>query len=383
MSNYCVGIDLGSTTAKIAVLDENNRLIRSEYTRHGSKVKETIIDMLRGFQDTLEGHMLSVAITGSAGFGIAEPAGIEFIQEVFATAKSVNTFIPDADAVIELGGEDAKILFLTGGLEERMNGSCAGGTGAFIDQMATLLNVPIDQFDALAQKHDMIYPIASRCGVFAKSDIQPLLNQGARKEDLAASVLQAVVSQTVSGLAQGREIKGKVVFLGGPLFFFQELGRQFVEDLKLDEDSAVFPKNSQVFVAIGAAIGARELQPISYRELIDKISNTAPVAMAKSMPPLFATKQDYKDFVERHASHSLPRVDAQSYEGGAYLGIDAGSTTTKVVLITEDGGILYDYYASNKGNPVTVVKEQLEKIFALCGDRITTVSYTHLTLPTT
>ena len=176
MSNYCVGIDLGSTTAKIAVLDENNRLIRSEYTRHGSKVKETIIDMLRGFQDTLEGHMLSVAITGSAGFGIAEPAGIEFIQEVFATAKSVNTFIPDADAVIELGGEDAKILFLTGGLEERMNGSCAGGTGAFIDQMATLLNVPIDQFDALAQKHDMIYPIASRCGVFAKSDIQPLLN---------------------------------------------------------------------------------------------------------------------------------------------------------------------------------------------------------------
>lgn len=371
MSNYCVGIDLGSTTAKIAVLDENNKLVRSAYTRHGSKVKETILDMLKEFRDTMDGHMLSVAITGSAGFGIAEPAEIEFIQEVFATAKSVNTFIPDADAVIELGGEDAKILFLTGGLEERMNGSCAGGTGAFIDQMATLLNVPIDQFDALAQKHDMIYPIASRCGVFAKSDIQPLLNQGARKEDLAASVLQAVVSQTVSGLAQGREIKGKVVFLGGPLFFFKELGRQFVEDLKLDDDSAVFPENSQVFVAIGAAIGAREFQPISYQDLIDKISNTAPVAMAKSMPPLFETQQDYEDFVKRHASHSLPRVDPQSYEGGAYLGIDAGSTTTKVVLITEDGGILYDYYASNKGNPVTVVKEQLEKIFALCGDRIT------------
>ena len=370
LGKYYVGIDLGSTTAKIAVLEENGTLIRADYQRHGSKVKETLLEMLRAFQDTLDGHTLSVSVTGSAGFGLAESAKINFIQEVFATAKAVNTFIPDADAVIELGGEDAKILFLTGGLEERMNGSCAGGTGAFIDQMATLLNVPIGDFDALAAKHEQIYPIASRCGVFAKSDIQPLLNQGARKEDLAASVLQAVVSQTVSGLAQGREIKGKVVFLGGPLFFFKELGRQFMETLKLDESSAVFPETSQVFVAIGAAIGSRETAPVTYSELLDRIASAAPVAMAASMPPLFATEQDYTDFQERHAAHTLPRVDPESYEGGAYLGIDAGSTTTKLVLITEDGGILYDYYASNKGNPVSVIKEQLYKVFALCENRI-------------
>ncbi len=366
-----VGIDLGSTTAKIAVVDENKRLLRSDYKRHGSKVKETLLEMLEAFGDTLEGHDLSVSITGSAGFGVAESAQISFIQEVFATAKAVNTFIPDADAVIELGGEDAKILFLTGGVEERMNGSCAGGTGAFIDQMATLLNVPVDQFDALAAKHDRIYPIASRCGVFAKSDIQPLLNQGARKEDLAASVLQAVVSQTVSGLAQGREIKGKVVFLGGPLFFFKELGRQFVQSLGLYETTAVFPETSQVFVAIGAAIGSDGVPAVSYQELKDKVASAAPVAMAKSMPPLFETEADYAAFRERHASHSLPRADPAGYTGGAYLGIDAGSTTTKLVLITEDGGILYDYYASNKGNPVSVIKEQLYKVFDLCGDHIT------------
>ena len=370
MGKYFVGIDLGSTTAKVAVLDEKGALIRSDYARHGAKVKETVLEMLKSFRDTLEGHELFVSITGSAGFGVAESAGINFIQEVFATAKAVNTYIPDADAVIELGGEDAKILFLTGGLEERMNGSCAGGTGAFIDQMATLLNVPIDQFDDLAAKHDRIYPIASRCGVFAKSDIQPLLNQGARKEDLAASVLQAVVSQTVSGLAQGREIKGKVVFLGGPLFFFKELGRQFVEDLKLDDQSAVFPENSQVFVAIGAAIGSRETEPVSYEMLLDKIEAAKPAAMAKSMPPLFADEAEYEAFKARHASHSLPRIDPKTYEGGAYLGIDAGSTTTKLVLITEDGGILYDYYASNKGNPVSVIKEQLYKVYDICGDRI-------------
>ena len=366
-----VGIDLGSTTAKIAVLDENKKLLRSDYRRHGARVKETLLEMLSSFGETMEGHELAVSITGSAGFGVAESANINFIQEVFATAKAVNTFIPDADAVIELGGEDAKILFLTGGVEERMNGSCAGGTGAFIDQMATLLNVPVDQFDALAAKHDRIYPIASRCGVFAKSDIQPLLNQGARKEDLAASVLQAVVSQTVSGLAQGREIKGKVVFLGGPLFFFKELGRQFVDSLGLDETTAVFPETSQVFVAIGAAIGSAAVPAVSYQELKDQVASAAPVAMAKSMPPLFETEADYDAFRKRHASHSLPRVDPAGYTGGAYLGIDAGSTTTKLVLITEDGGILYDYYASNKGNPVSVIKEQLYQVFDLCGDHIT------------
>ena len=247
-----VGIDIGSTTVKVVVLDEQNKLLFRSYERHFSKTRERTLETLTSIREMLAGRSIKVTITGSAGLGVANAAHIDFVQEVYATAAAVNTYIPDTDAVIELGGEDAKIIFFGGALEERMNGSCAGGTGAFIDQMATLMNVTVPELDALSLKHEKIYPIASRCGVFAKSDIQPILNQGGRKEDVAASIFQAVVDQTVAGLTQGRELKGKIVFLGGPLHFLMGLRQRFVETLKLDADHAVFPADGDCFAAIGA-----------------------------------------------------------------------------------------------------------------------------------
>ena len=241
-----IGIDIGSTTVKVVVLDEQNKLLFRSYERHYSKARERACETLHSIQDKLAGKDVRLVITGSAGLGVAKAAGIDFVQEVYATAAAVNTYIPGTDAVIELGGEDAKIIFFGGALEERMNGSCAGGTGAFIDQMATLMNVSIDELDRLSLKHEKIYPIASRCGVFAKSDIQPILNQGGRKEDVAASIFQAVVDQTVAGLAQGRALKGKIVFLGGPLHFLYGLRERFVETLHLDGEHAVFPADGRL-----------------------------------------------------------------------------------------------------------------------------------------
>ena len=249
-----VGIDIGSTTVKVVVLDEQNKLLFRSYERHYSKTRERAAETLRSIQDMLAGKDVHMVITGSAGLGVSKASGIDFVQEVYATAAAVNTFVPGTDAVIELGGEDAKIIFFGGALEERMNGSCAGGTGAFIDQMASLLNVSINELDALSLKHEKIYPIASRCGVFAKSDIQPILNQGGRKEDIAASIFQAVVDQTVAGLTQGRELKGKIVFLGGPLHFLMGLRERFVDTLKLDGEHAVFPEDGDCFAAMGAAL---------------------------------------------------------------------------------------------------------------------------------
>ncbi len=228
-----IGIDIGSTTVKVVLLDEQNKLLFRSYERHYSKARERAAETLRSLADRLAGRQVRIVITGSAGLGVAKAAEIDFVQEVYATAAAVNQYIPDTDAVIELGGEDAKIIFFGGALEERMNGSCAGGTGAFIDQMATLMNVTVNELDELSLRHEKIYPIASRCGVFAKSDIQPILNQGGRKEDVAASIFQAVVDQTVAGLTQGRELKGKIVFLGGPLHFLMGLRQRFVETLKL------------------------------------------------------------------------------------------------------------------------------------------------------
>ena len=247
-----IGIDIGSTTVKVVVLDEQNKLLFRSYERHYSKARERAAETLRSIRDKLAGQQVRIVITGSAGLGVAKAADIDFVQEVYATAAAVNQYIPDTDAVIELGGEDAKIIFFGGALEERMNGSCAGGTGAFIDQMATLMNVSVDELDELSLKHEKIYPIASRCGVFAKSDIQPILNQGGRKEDVAASIFQAVVDQTVAGLTQGRELKGKIVFLGGPLHFLKGLRQRFVESLQLDEAHAIFPEDGDCFAAIGA-----------------------------------------------------------------------------------------------------------------------------------
>ena len=283
-----VGIDIGSTTVKVVVLDEDNKLLFRSYERHYSKARERACETLRSIADMLKGQDVRLVVTGSAGLGVAKAAGLDFVQEVYATAAAVNTYIPDTDAVIELGGEDAKIIFFGGALEERMNGSCAGGTGAFIDQMATLMNVAVSELDQLSLKHEKIYPIASRCGVFAKSDIQPILNQGGRKEDVAASIFQAVVDQTVAGLTQGRELKGKIVFLGGPLHFLMGLRQRFVETLKLDGDHAVFPEDGDCFAAMGAALCATDYQPVPFETAMKKLEDSANTAtVVDTMPPLF------------------------------------------------------------------------------------------------
>ena len=367
-----IGIDIGSTTVKVVVMDDENNILHKSYERHFSKVREKSLEMLKDVEPMLAGKQVKIAITGSAGMGVANAAEIGFVQEVYATAGAVDEFIEDVGTVVELGGEDAKIIFFKGGLEERMNGTCAGGTGAFIDQMATLLGITINELDEYSLRHETIYSIASRCGVFAKSDIQPLLNQGATKEDLSASILQAVVNQTISGLVQGRKIEQKVVFLGGPLFFLKGLRDRFVKTLDLTEENAVFPENSDCFVAIGAALHAKKLQSVKFDDIIKAIGmTTAAQKSILTMPPLFDSEEQYKEFQARHSAMSVPQVDINTYSGVAYLGIDAGSTTTKLALITPDGGLLYTYYASNKGNPVKVVLEELKKIYALCGDRIT------------
>ena len=370
--NLRVGIDIGSTTVKVVVLDEDNQLLFRSYERHYSKTRERACETLRSIQDMLAGQDIKLVITGSAGLGVAKAAGLDFVQEVYATAAAVNTYIPDTDAVIELGGEDAKIIFFGGALEERMNGSCAGGTGAFIDQMATLMNVTVNELDELSLKHEKIYPIASRCGVFAKSDIQPILNQGGRKEDVAASIFQAVVDQTVAGLTQGRELKGKIVFLGGPLHFLMGLRQRFVETLGLDEEHAIFPEDGDCFAAMGAALCSADYEARPFEELLRLLEESrGATSTVDTMPPLFESREEYDAFTARHNASTPPQLDIAAYTGDAYLGIDAGSTTTKMVLIAPDGGLLYTYYHSNLGNPVAIVLEQLQEIYRLCGDRIT------------
>ena len=369
--SYNIGIDIGSTTVKVVVMNGNEILFK-HYERHFSQVRQKTAEVLKKAADVIGEAPFRVALSGSAGFGLSKAAGIEFIQEVYATSKAVPYFDPAIDVIIELGGEDAKILVLPGGVEERMNGTCAGGTGAFIDQMATLLDVTPSELDELASHHEKLYPIASRCGVFAKSDIQPLLNQGARKEDLAASIFQAVVDQTITGLAQGRELKGKIAFLGGPLFFFKGLQERFTETLHLTPENAIFPALGQFSVAIGTAFYAAETcEETTLSDLLDRIEKaTSGATVTNYLKPLFSGEEDYQAFVERHAKAGVKRREIASYSGNAYLGIDCGSTTTKVVLISEDDEILYEYYSSNRGNPVTIIREQLITIRTLCGDRI-------------
>ena len=366
-----IGIDIGSTTVKVVVLDEKNNILYKHYGRHYARVRENTTELLGSLKGLLEGNNLKAAITGSAGLGLSKAAQLDFVQEVFATRIAVESFQKDVDAVIELGGEDAKILFLTGGVEERMNGSCAGGTGAFIDQMASLLNVSLEELDDLSAGYEKIYNIASRCGVFAKSDIQPLLNQGANKSDIAASIYQAVVDQTIAGLAQGREIKGRVAFLGGPLTFQKGLQKRFVETLSLDSDHALFPDNAEYYVALGAALYSRNCTRMDYGDLMERLdkSKTARNSI-HSIPPLFGSPEEYQAFSDRHNKDKVRYIDIGTWRGDAYLGIDAGSTTIKLVLITPDGDILYTFYQSNYGEPIPLVKEQLQNIHRLCGDRI-------------
>lgn len=372
---FSLGIDVGSTTVKTVILDESGNIIRSRYQRHFSKVRETVEEQLSEIAAEYSGCEFRLSITGSAGLGLANASGLPFVQEVFGAFIAVKNSYPDADVVIELGGEDAKIIFLTGGVEQRMNGSCAGGTGAFIDQMATLLGITTDELDRLALSAEKLYPIASRCGVFAKSDIQPLLNQGAKREDIAASIFQAVVDQTVSGLAQGREIKGKVLFLGGPLSFQKGLRKAFVNTLKLSDENAVFPENAPCFMAYGCALHAKDTcEPMPIDEITERLKNAEMKDDIITGQPLFGSKEEYESFVARHRQFDLKYADIGKYEGEAFLGIDAGSTTTKLVLITPKGELLYQHYCSSMGRPLDIISLKLKDIYALAGDRVKIVS---------
>lgn len=372
VTSLTLGIDVGSTTAKLALL-RAGEVICETYERHFSCIRETVVKMLESVRGLAGDEKLTAAVSGSAGMGLAEGAEIPFVQEVWATGEVVKKAAPDTNLVIELGGEDAKIIFFDGAIDERMNGTCAGGTGAFIDQMATLLDVTPDELDELSLKHNKIYPIASRCGVFAKSDVQPLLNQGAAKEDVAASIYQAVVNQTIAGLAQGRKIEGKVMFLGGPLYYNKGLRERFVETLKLSPENAIFPEYARNAVSIGAAIYASTLgktNTYTIDELISLIKNAKIAATSTRLPPLFKDEADYREFAERHAKADVDVSNLEGYSGRAYLGIDCGSTTTKLALIGEDSQILYTYYDSNRGNPVEIVRAELAEIYKECGDRV-------------
>jgi predicted CoA-substrate-specific enzyme activase len=361
-----VGLDVGSTTVKMVVLDETANILYKKYSRHFSDIKNTVVSMFEDAKSLLQKNRITVMITGSGGFNISKKLEVSFIQEVIACTNTIESYIPYTDVAIELGGEDAKITYLGESIEQRMNGTCAGGTGAFIDQMATLLQTDAAGLNELARNHKTIYPVASRCGVFAKTDIQPLLNEGASKEDVAASVLQAVVNQTISGLAQGKPIRGNVAFLGGPLYFMSELRNRFIETLKLDDENVIFPEDSQYYVALGAALSSRSVQSIPFECLYERVPrlSTFNDQEDEKLFPLFSDQDDYNAFRARHDKHKVKRVDLDSYKGNAYLGIDAGSTTTKVALIDEEGGLLYSYYGSNMGSPLQSTINALKDLYS-------------------
>ena len=354
-----IGLDVGSTTIKCVALDDQDQIVFESYERHYSQITQKMAEILERIRtEVVHSDTAEVSVSGSAGMGIAQACHLPFVQEVYATRIATNKRIPDADVIIELGGEDAKILFLSGGLEVRMNGSCAGGTGAFIDQMATLLHITPEEMNQLAAEHEKIYTIASRCGVFAKSDIQPLLNQGARKSDISASIFAAVANQTIAGLAQGREIKGKVVYLGGPLTFLSGLRDSFDAALNVH---GVFPDHSLYFVALGTAYSSTET--IDLKKAIQEINEYIHDGQFLSIPCLFENEAQYEEFVARHAKAKAKRGDIETYSGKAFLGIDAGSTTVKAVLIGTEGQLLHSIYRSNSGNPVPAMKEYLTEIY--------------------
>lgn len=377
---YDLGIDIGSTTAKV-VLQRGDETVYEKYERHNSAVREKTVAMLKDLLARTGDVTVKAALSGSAALGLASEAGVAFVQEVYAEGEVVKCRESGAKCVIELGGEDAKMIFIdkNGGLDERMNGTCAGGTGAFIDQMATLLNVSADELDELSLKAEKAYPIASRCGVFAKSDIQPLLNQGARKEDVAASIYKAVVTQTVAGLARGKKIEGKVLFLGGPLFYLKGLQKAFKETLKLSDENAVFPEYARYAVALGAAYYAdKAAAATSLSSLIESIEKCGDGVVGDVTAPLFSNRAEYDEFAARQAKYSVKRQDIKTYRGKVYVGIDCGSTTTKLCAIGEDKQLLYTYYGANKGEPLAVVKEKLLELYSLlnadakiCGSAVT------------
>ncbi len=362
---YKVGIDVGSTTIKCVVLDETHNIVYKSYRRHRAMIKEKVTELVQMIQnDILQGETASLALTGSASLGLAEYFKIPFVQEVVATQIAVEQYPETVDVVIELGGEDAKILFLTNGVEVRMNGTCAGGTGAFIDQMAVLLDVSVEEMDKLALQAERIYPIASRCGVFAKTDVQPLLNQGASKEDVAASIFHAVVNQTIGGLAQGRELKGKMMFLGGPLTFLKGLQKSFVEVLQLDQNTGIFPENAQYYVAYGAALYAASEQPTDFAALAQQMQIAGELKQYDSeLPALFSSQEEYEQFRQRHEQAVIPEGKLEGYSGKVTIGIDAGSTTVKLVVVGEQDEILFSKYMLSNGKPVELVRETLQEIY--------------------
>ena len=360
-----VGLDVGSTTVKIVVMDENLNPIYEDYQRHFSDTKNTLCSVLENLIKMFPDNKYTIALTGSGAMSASQFLGVPFIQEVVSCKRAVEKYIPQTDVVIELGGEDAKIIYFDQSIEQRMNGTCAGGTGAFLDQMASLLHTDTAGLNELAKNYTTIYPIASRCGVFAKTDVQPLINEGAAKEDIAVSIFQAVVNQTISGLACGRPIRGNVAFLGGPLNYLSELRKRFIETLNLKSEQAIMPEEAHLLVAKGAALDSLETTPIDKDELEKKIQNLKISKDNTTHPlePLFANKEEYKEFKERHEKAKVIKKDLATYKGDCYLGIDAGSTTTKLVLIDNEGNLLYSLYGSNEGNPLKSVMNMLKELY--------------------
>ncbi len=360
-----VGLDVGSTTVKIVVMDSNKNTIYKDYQRHFSDTKNTVCNVLENLLLKYPSNTYTLALTGSGAMSAAKFLGVDFIQEVVSCKRAVEKYIPQTDVVIELGGEDAKIIYFDNSIEQRMNGTCAGGTGAFLDQMASLLHTDTAGLNELAKGYQTIYPIASRCGVFAKTDIQPLINEGAAKEDIAASIFQAVVNQTISGLACGRPIRGNVAFLGGPLSYLSELRKRFIETLQLKDEEIIVPEEAHLLVAKGAALDSYHTEEITPNELEQKIENLKQSHDNTTHPldPLFKNDEEYKNFKERHNKAKVSKTDLSTYEGDCYLGIDAGSTTTKLVLIDKDGNLLYSLYGSNEGNPLNSVTNMLKNLY--------------------
>lgn len=360
-----IGLDVGSTTVKIIVMDNNKNTIYSDYRRHFSDTKKTVCEVLEELLLKYPSYNFTIALTGSGAMSAAKFLGIDFIQEVVSCKRVIEKYFPKTDVVIELGGEDAKIIYFDNSIEQRMNGTCAGGTGAFLDQMASLLHTDTAGLNELAKNYQTIYPIASRCGVFAKTDIQPLINEGAAKEDIAASIFQAVVNQTISGLACGRPIRGNVAFLGGPLSYLSELRKRFIETLHLTENQIIIPEEAHLLVAKGAALDSFNSEIITPNELENKIENfkNSHDTTTQPLDPLFKNSDDYEAFKERHNKATVPSKSFKNYKGNCFLGLDVGSTTTKLVLIDNDGNLLYSLYGSNEGNPLNSVMEMLRKLY--------------------
>lgn len=372
MSTRLIGIDVGSTTVKLVIIDENNNIVDSFYKRHYSDIEAATKSLILSVKDTLKGYNVKVRVTGSGGLGISKWLNIDFVQEVIACSYAIKEYIPQTDVAIELGGEDAKITYFGETIDQRMNGSCAGGTGAFIDQMAILLDTDASGLNELAKSYDKLYPIAARCGVFAKTDIQPLINEGVSNSDIAASIYQAVVNQTISGLAAGKPIVGNVAFLGGPLSFSTELRKRFIEQLQLSESEVIVPENSMLFVAIGAALYAKSTEEISYNDFYNLIENTSMSVDEETvfLDSLFNNEEEYSKFLKRHQENVVKRADVNTYKGDAFIGIDAGSTTSKLVLINKDKELLYYDYRNNMGKPLVTIREMFTKMYEAIGSDI-------------